>query len=120
VPKLKESSVEGRGAKMTEALGERMACWARPRKQMCVTSDCLYDGRMAREGASAWLRALALLSLLSASCHREREAFDLEGHAVDPFRSASPKGTVIFFVSTSCPISNRYAPEIRRMRARYA
>ncbi len=44
---------------------------------------------------------------------------DLDGRAVDPFAGAA-KATVIVFVSTDCPISNRYAPELRRLFERYA
>jgi hypothetical protein len=40
---------------------------------------------------------------------------DLDNRLVDPF--AAPPGTAIafLFVSVECPISNRYAPEIRRL-----
>ena len=41
--------------------------------------------------------------------------FDLDGHAVDPFAAAEAKAIVFVFLSTDCPISNRYAPEIRRV-----
>jgi ribosomal protein L35AE/L33A len=40
----------------------------------------------------------------------------IDGGAVDPF--AAPAGTtaiVFIFTSTDCPISNRYAPEVRRI-----
>lgn len=41
---------------------------------------------------------------------------DLDNHLVDPF-DAPPdtKATVFLFVSTDCPVSNRYAPEVRRL-----
>ena len=39
---------------------------------------------------------------------------DLAGHDVDPFGSGA-KITALLFVRTDCPISNRYAPEIRRL-----
>ena len=42
---------------------------------------------------------------------------DLEGKAVDPFRAAPGKVVVLIFVRTDCPISNRYAPTIQRLRA---
>ena len=43
------------------------------------------------------------------------------GELTDPF--ASPLGTkaiVLIFVSVDCPISNRYAPELRRLHDRFA
>jgi hypothetical protein len=41
---------------------------------------------------------------------------DLDNKLVDPFELApGTKGVVFVFVSVECPISNRYAPEIRRL-----
>ena len=44
---------------------------------------------------------------------------DLAGQSVDPFRRTESKATVLVFVSADCPISNRYAPEIRRLRDQF-
>jgi thiol-disulfide isomerase/thioredoxin len=44
---------------------------------------------------------------------------DLDGHAVDPFRRTDGKTVVLLFVRTDCPISNRYAPAIQEMSARF-
>jgi hypothetical protein len=46
--------------------------------------------------------------------------FDLEGKPVDPFGEASAKAVVLAFVSTDCPISNRYAPELERLHGRFS
>jgi thiol-disulfide isomerase/thioredoxin len=46
--------------------------------------------------------------------------FDLEGHAIRPLESPSAKAVVLVFVRTDCPISNRYAPELRRLSDRFA
>jgi hypothetical protein len=46
---------------------------------------------------------------------------NIDGGVVDPF--AVPKGitTIVFlFTSTECPISNRYAPEVRRLATEFA
>jgi hypothetical protein len=41
---------------------------------------------------------------------------DLNGRRVDPrAASAGAPATVLLFVSVECPVSNRYAPELRRM-----
>jgi len=40
---------------------------------------------------------------------------DLEGRQTDPLRNQSAKAVVLIFTRTDCPISNRYAPEIRRL-----
>jgi hypothetical protein len=45
---------------------------------------------------------------------------DLSGAPVDPLQSTPGKITVLIFVRTDCPISNRYAPTINRLSAAYA
>jgi hypothetical protein len=47
-------------------------------------------------------------------------AQDLDGRAVEPLQAGGGKATVLLFVGTDCPISNRYAPEIRRLFDRYS
>lgn len=45
----------------------------------------------------------------------------LDGSPVDPFASAGDiEATVLLFVMTDCPISNRYAPEVRRLYEEFA
>ena len=44
---------------------------------------------------------------------------DLSGAPVDPLQSVPGKITVLIFVRTDCPISNRYAPTIKRLSAAY-
>src|SRR6185369_17433467 len=46
--------------------------------------------------------------------------FDLTGHPIDPFAASDTKATVFIFLSTDCPISNRYTPEIRRIEEEFA
>ena len=46
---------------------------------------------------------------------------NLDGTLVDPFQSpVGTKATVFLFVSTDCPISNRYAPDVRRLHDTYS
>jgi len=41
---------------------------------------------------------------------------DLENRLVDPFQAAADAKAIVFvFTSVDCPISNRYAPAIRRL-----
>ena len=49
---------------------------------------------------------------------RQAQLPDLEGQLVDPFSGGST-ATVFLFVSTECPISNRYAPEVRRLHEKF-
>jgi hypothetical protein len=63
--------------------------------------------------------ALAALSLtpLTAADVRLR---DLDDQLVDPFKApAGTKAVAFLFVSVECPISNRYAPEVKRLHDRF-
>lgn len=71
-----------------------------------------------------WLvSALACASLLTLTGQAARAARtpsvkveSLEGRAVEPLTLApGVKAAVFVFVSVECPISNRYAPEVRRL-----
>ena len=67
----------------------------------------------------AWrgiLSGLWLAVLLGAA----RLPVDLQGRAVDPLANAEARLSVLVFLRSDCPISNRYAPEIRRLHARFA
>ena len=58
---------------------------------------------------------VALAAESAKSAVSEFAVFDLAGHTVDPFADDNAKATVCIFVGLDCPISNRYAPEIRRL-----
>jgi hypothetical protein len=60
-------------------------------------------------------------STVEVSASSELRLVDLENRQVDPFL-ASPdvKAFAFLFVSTECPVSNRYAPEIRRISDAFA
>lgn len=46
---------------------------------------------------------------------------DLDGRSVDPLAPApGVRATVFVFITTDCPIANRYAPEIQRLTAIFA
>lgn len=45
---------------------------------------------------------------------------DLDGRPVDVLTTAGAGPLVLVFVRTDCPISNRYAPELRRLQVRFA
>jgi len=46
---------------------------------------------------------------------------DADGRLVDPFLAAENSSAILFlFASVDCPVSNRYAPEIRRLHATFA
>jgi hypothetical protein len=66
--------------------------------------------------AGALLLALAFHFANAA----QKTALHLDGTPADPFQEAAGKPVVLVFVRTDCPISNRYAPLIQRISARFA
>jgi hypothetical protein len=66
--------------------------------------------------------ALAVLLAVSPAVRAGQiHLLDLENRRVDPLVSvAGVKATVLVFISTDCPISNRYAPEVRRLSESFA
>lgn len=44
---------------------------------------------------------------------------DLDGNAFDLWNQEPARATVVLFTRSDCPISNRYAPEIRRLHETY-
>jgi thiol-disulfide isomerase/thioredoxin len=62
---------------------------------------------------------IAILSFASAHHSKAEPAtvrlVDLSGKVVDPLAGHGQKMTVLFFLTTECPIGNRYAPEISRI-----
>jgi hypothetical protein len=66
----------------------------------------------ARAAAIAFV-AVLLGSVLAAADVR---VSDLDDRPIDPFKApAGTKALAFLFVSVECPISNRYAPEVRRL-----
>ena len=45
---------------------------------------------------------------------------DLAGQPVDPLANQHARAIVFVFLSADCPISNRYAPELRRLQEKFA
>lgn len=71
--------------------------------------------------------ALAGLLAVAAGAQESRvpspaalELLDLDGRRVKPFAGAPAPAYVFVLTRTDCPISNRYAPELRRLHARFA
>ncbi len=65
------------------------------------------------------LRFLLLCAAAATGFGAVSGTLDLEGKAVDPF-AASAKVRVLVFVRTDCPVSNRYAPELKRLSDEFA
>ena len=50
---------------------------------------------------------------------RNLELLDLSGKRVNPFGDSKDKAIVFVFTSNTCPIANRYAPELQRLEKIY-
>ena len=66
-----------------------------------------------------WAVAVALLRYGEAVLSTQLRLLDLEGREVDPFQQTDARATVFLFTRTDCPISNRYAPEILGLQAKF-
>ena len=65
-----------------------------------------------------FLISVALLAAPGAA--RASGPVDLSGNPVQLFDTDHSKTTVLIFVRTDCPISNRYAPELRRLYEQFS
>jgi hypothetical protein len=65
------------------------------------------------------LRFLLLWAAAATGFGAVSGTVDLDGKAVDPFATAA-KVRVFVFVRTDCPVSNRYAPELKRLNDEFA
>src|SRR3954467_7433616 len=70
---------------------------------------------VGKASVKGWIWSVALVVAACVS------GFALPGEKqVDPFAQAGGKPVVLIFVRSDCPISNRYAPTIQRLAAKYA
>ena len=65
------------------------------------------------------MAVILMLSFSLLSIAARHQAIDLAGAPLDPFKQARSKVLVLVFVRTDCPISNRYAPLIQELSAKY-
>jgi hypothetical protein len=66
--------------------------------RVCATAGCLW----------------AVGCLLTAGCAGRSQVPDLDGASVDPLADGAAP-TVLAFVTSECPISNQYLPELQRI-----
>jgi hypothetical protein len=80
--------------------------------------------RVPRVDDRSWLIAGVLAGLLMCApsgLAGQVRLLDLDNRSVDPLHAApTVKATVLLFISTDCPISNRYAPEVARLFQAFA
>lgn len=65
---------------------------------------------------------LSLIGILAAAgvAPSDLRLLDLDGRPVAVLPAAGEPTTVFLFAGTDCPITNRYAPELRRLNDRFA
>lgn len=67
------------------------------------------------------LAPICLIGVLAAGSPQDSlRLADLAGKPVAPFAVTDPKVLVFIFVRSDCPISNRYAPEVKRLAQKFA
>ena len=69
-----------------------------------------------------WINLTRMGTVLTVLCGLAsgQRALDLEGHAVDPFATASAKPVVLIFLRRDCPVSCSYAPVVQKISREYA
>ena len=75
--------------------------------------------RLERFAGFAFASLLIAILLIAPGIFAQ-QAVDLDGARVAPLERWPGKVLVLVFVRTDCPISNRYAPMIRELSAKYA
>jgi len=75
--------------------------------------------RPSRSAFSALIPTILFAGVL-AGASAAQTAFDLSGKPADPVAAAAGRVTVLVFVRTDCPISNRYAPTVQKLSAEYS
>ncbi len=88
-----------------------------------LTSAATIHGEKCRPARlpRACLAIPLIAALLAAGCgSKSTTALDLAGRPVDPLQATNAKAVLLLFVSSTCPICNRYAPEFRRLHERFA
>lgn len=78
-----------------------------------------YTQFVMRASSVLWLLlAVLFLAAPAVPVHAQSGVRDLAGRAVTPLDTAAP-ATVLLFTAVECPISDRYAPAVRRLAERY-
>ncbi len=77
-----------------------------------------------------WIRRLVLAAsavLIVASAGNgidnptaQLHLLDLNGRQIEPLKTMDARAVVFLFIRSDCPISNRYAPELRRLKEKFA
>lgn len=88
---------------------------------MSHRARAFFDSHRSQRIFPMWLAIAVVLMLftLILPTVAGQQALDLGGSPKDPLKEAPSKVVVLIFVRTDCPISNRYAPLLQEMSAKY-
>ena len=101
-------------------MNERQGVPVTPNLPRIRSRSVLPSGRTTRRMVTLlWAVAVTLLRYGEAGLSTPLSLLDLEGRQVDPLKQTDAKATVFLFTRTDCPISNRYAPEVLRLHAKF-
>jgi len=75
---------------------------------------------MRRFNFAAHLFILVVIAARAQTLPKPIEVRDVHGANVKPMEGGSRKATCLLFISTDCPISNKYAPEFGRIVKQYS
>src|SRR2546430_8435574 len=59
------------------------------------------------------------LSFADGATPGQSQVVDLNGQQAEPLKVSGAKAVVLIFLRTDCPISNRYAPELKRLHQKF-
>ena len=82
----------------------------------------MFRGRIIFSVLSLFVATVLAPSFLASESKQAAtgSAMDLDGRKVDPFQTARAQVVVFIFLRTDCPVSNRYAPTIQQLSAKYS
>src|SRR6266404_7539700 len=100
----------------------RLARFSHQRETKPIRSRTLLIKKSAKLFILLVAVGLAVNFVCSAEEHSSSQlhVFDLAGRQVDPLQAIGAKAIVFLFIRTDCPLSNRYAPEVKRLHDRFA
>jgi AhpC/TSA family len=82
---------------------------------------CSLTKGLSPSAAAKWLCMIAVLLLgWAVQAQAVRYGIDLKGAPVTEIAPAGKRVVVLFFAASDCPISNRYIPEMARLRREFA
>lgn len=81
--------------------------------------SCLLEAVRRVFAITVWLMCAASFATLCQAPGSTVYGYDLDGQPIRQLAKPGSQAVVLIFIATDCPISNRYAPEIRRLQKEF-